>query len=85
MRVVRINKDRGIFVIEMNKPFDLLRNKGVKYIALNINNLNVKPHRLSCEHFIDRYIRPGFVEEIIEEENIPQAIKDKLKELGITE
>ena len=85
MRVVRTNRNRGIFVIETNKPFDLLRNRGVKYIALNINHLNIKPHMLSCGHFIDRYIRPDFVEEIIEEENIPQPIKDKLKELGITE
>lgn len=85
MKVIMTDRTKERFVIEMNKPFDLLRNKGAKYIALNINRLDIPLHRIECGYDIQRFIRSNLIENIIEEENIPQLLKDKLKELGITE
>lgn len=73
------------FVIETDKPFNLCRHINAKYIMLNINGMNRKPHMIPCSHTLDRFIRFDLIDNIIEEENIPQAIKDKLKELGIIE
>ncbi len=85
MKVVMTDRAKERFVIEMDKPFNLCRNMGAKYILLNINRLNIPSHRIECGYNIQRFIRSNLVDNALEEENIPQPIKDKLKELGITE
>lgn len=86
MKVIMTDREKERFVIEMNKPFNLCRNIGAKYILLNINHLDIPLHRISCGCKIDRFAQQSnLINNIIEEKDIPQSIKDKLKNLGITE
>lgn len=85
MRAIMTDKEKEKFLIETNKPFNLCRNMNAKYILLNANGVNKKPNLIPCSHTLDRFARFDLINNIIEEKDIPQSIKDKLKNLGITE
>lgn len=86
MRIVLIDEESELFVVELDKPVSIGRLSNANYVT--INSKHDKPaYRTEFRRNLSDYYwkHTNFTECIIEEENFPEIVKIRLRNLGIIE